>query len=88
MVSRGLVIKECPSKQVNKNIFNDNSDNDDIPDPEDDEDKEETSDDAVLRDKRETEEMMGSEHNGIQVNTPTQHASNGYEAPMIAAKLL
>ena len=53
MISRGIVIKECPSKQF-KGKMAENSDNDEIPDPELDDDKE-SSDEAHLRDKHETQ---------------------------------
>ena len=53
MISRGITIKECPSKQFKGKIA-ENSDNDEIPDPELDDDKE-SYDEAHLRDKHETQ---------------------------------
>lgn len=39
MVSRGLIIKECPSKQINaSNIMNDTDIDDDVPLPDEDDD--------------------------------------------------
>ena len=56
MVSRGLLIQECPSKEMNQD--SNGSDIEDVPYPEDDEEKNvsETSEDVALRDKLETED--------------------------------
>ncbi len=48
MVSKGLLIEECPSKEMNRD--SDASDNEDVPYPDDDEEESEPSGDVALRD--------------------------------------
>ena len=85
------MITECPSKQINANKYNDNSDNDDIPYPDDDDDDEEpvveneSSEEGKLRDKLESQQTDNEMHvnNAARQQKQLDHSSPNTALPLI-----